>query len=132
MSFRRWRPWRRAGGLLLAAVFAVSAGTAPLTMVSCPRHQAGLHVAGPGPHTMAGMSRTSDSPDDAPHSHDGPCGCLGTCAPGLGHASVAFAPIQALPAQFLSRIRSVSPDRTRPATHEPWLLPYPNGPPAAA
>ncbi|MGD8495913.1 MAG: hypothetical protein PVF05_06950 [Gemmatimonadales bacterium] len=130
-------PGFRAAGLFLAAAFGLSASTAPLTMLSCPRHQAGMQAMSGMPHAAASDapadSRLAPPPSNEPsHEHGGPCHCLGDCAPGLSHAAVAVPAVQARLGPLVLRLPGLSPDGTRPATYQPWFLPYPNGPPTQA
>jgi len=124
---------RQLGGLLLAALFAGVVVATPLSMATCPRHQAGLHAAGTGVsgHPMPHAGHT-DTPADGPREPHGPCNCLEHCCPGtvivgpLPPAAVSpVAPRNERPAHTAPRsLPTVAPD--------PWMLPYPNGPPAHA
>lgn len=124
---------RQLGGLLLAALFAGVVAATPLSMATCPRHEAGLHAAGTGVpgHSMPHAGRP-DIPTDGPREPHGPCNCLEHCCPGTAIAGP-------LPPTAVSPVapRDERPAHTAPRSlptlaSDPWMLPYPNGPPAHA
>lgn len=121
---------RQLGGLLLATLFAGVVVATPLSMATCPRHEAGLQSADTGVsgHSMPHAGHT-DIPADGPREPHGPCNCLEHCCPG----TVIAGP---LPSAAMSPVapRDERPAHTAPCSQptlapDPWMLPYPNGPP---
>lgn len=127
---------RRAGFVLLALSFTVVAGSDLLGQHHCAHHDPGAVSVGTvdvpasahGHHEAHGEANTSGHQEDGGHA--GPCTCIGTC-----HASAA----SPLPPGTGSSVATVaaaalSHDLTTTASPAvrllPYVLPFPNGPPA--
>lgn len=122
---------RRLGGVILAALFAGSVAATPLSMATCPRHDAGLHAPGMGAsgHSMPHFGRTG-SPEDGPREPHGPCRCLDHCCPGAVLVGTVPPSAAAPIAPRSSHAAPVAPRSEPTFASNPWMLPYPNGPPA--
>lgn len=117
------RSLRSTLSVLLAGVFVLSLGGEAYGWHDCPHH----HRDG-GPRPAAGAEAPADSAPLAPT--DGPCTCVGSCHAAAASPMPALAPAAPALVGTAERLPLRPTVETVRPRFSPYLLPYPNGPPA--
>lgn len=128
-------PIGAAARSLLVFAFGLAVVVSPLAMITCPHHgvpSAASTVAADRGHPQSAVAAPHDesgNSDSRDHDHGtGPCCCLGQCCPGGSISHPAPDASGALPYTVETAGTPAFHDAVGP-TADPWLLPWPNGPP---
>lgn len=132
-----------AAGLLLIAGLVIAQNLQAAALRACPHHGGAEHSVVDGPADAGAGTHHGAPAPEAPHpghvpshdsdtdSHDGPCDCLGPCSASAAvHAPAS--PAESVSAEAAPRRVAVpeAADRGAPRLARPFVLPYPNAPPA--
>lgn len=138
MTGRGRRRLRAIAGCALVAGLVAAQGLQAAALRDCPHHggngvHAGAPVAAAPLPDMHAFGHAAGSTSHVPRddAHDGPCDCLGPC--GVSAALEApLAPAESILAQVAPRrlVEEAGGPRIPALRLRPFVLPYPNAPPA--
>lgn len=125
---------RQATTVALALAFSLGLGAEVYGLHDCPRHHHDPPATAPvAPDAATSPTeRAADGPLPSESAPEGPCTCVGTCHASAASPHPGIVSSQALPATGATRTIAPASADVVPARRSPYLLPYANGPPAAA